>query len=51
MKKSLKLLTSLVIFFTPKTNACHKVKESCHCYPYKSDYVATKDYDFNLLTT
>jgi len=25
MKKSLKLLTSLVIFFTPKTNACHKV--------------------------
>ena len=50
MKKSLKLLSSLVIFFTPKTNACHEVTQSCHCFPYQSDYVVTTDYDFDFKT-
>ena len=51
MMKSCKLLTSLVIFFTPKTNACHEVTQPCHCFPYQSDYVVTTDYDFDFKTT
>ncbi len=52
MKKSLKLLTSLVIFFTPKIKAdpCQKLEAECHCSPYQSDYDVSTDYDFNLLT-
>ena len=39
-------LLSLAGFFATVANACDLPSESCHCFPFASNYLVTTNYDF-----